>query len=173
MTTFTVCTALGTLLVELSPRGIRRLEWAEPGAGAAGRAFPCPPQEIIAALRRYAEGERVSLDFPVDLCDIGGFHREALLAAKEIPWGEARSYGWVAWRARRPAAARAVGQAMARNPVCLVIPCHRVIGSDGRLVGFGGPAGLELKARLLRLEGVSVANGRVVAPDPRPPSPSR
>jgi methylated-DNA-[protein]-cysteine S-methyltransferase len=105
---------------------------------------------VRAEVERYFRGERVALDFPVDLAGMAPFHRRALLAARAIPYGETGSYGWLAGRAGRPGAARAVGQAMARNPVSLVIPCHRVVGADGRLVGFGG--GVDLKRRLLELE---------------------
>jgi methylated-DNA-[protein]-cysteine S-methyltransferase len=78
------------------------------------------------------------------------FTRRVLKAAMEIPWGETRSYSWVARRIGEPGAARAVGQALGRNPVPLMIPCHRVIKEDGSLGGFG--QGTDWKERLLELE---------------------
>ncbi len=80
------------------------------------------------------------------------FDARALAAARKIPYGQVRTYGWLAEAAGRPGAARAAGQAVARNPFPIIIPCHRVIAADGRLGGFGG--GLEMKRKLLELEGV-------------------
>jgi methylated-DNA-[protein]-cysteine S-methyltransferase len=104
-------------------------------------------------LRRYLLGEAVGLGrHPVDVSRHPPFYRRALEVAQEIPYGETRTYGWVAAQAGRPRGARAVGQAMSHNTVPLVIPCHRVVAAGGRLGGFGG--GLTLKRALLRLEGV-------------------
>ena len=113
----------------------------------------CP--RMVQSFRRQAKGyflgERIHWDVSLDLGDAPPFFRRAWEACRTIPRGETRSYGWLAAQAGRPGAARASGQAMARNRVPLVVPCHRVIGSDGGLHGFGG-AGRGLKARLLRLE---------------------
>lgn len=87
----------------------------------------------------------------VDLSDLTPFERAALKAAAQIPPGQVRSYGWVAREIGRPRAARAVGQAMARNPLPLLMPCHRVVDSTGDLHDYG--YGLDMKARLLKLEG--------------------
>lgn len=105
-------------------------------------------------LGRYFAGEPVALGrYPVDLSDHPPFRSRALLAAQRIPYGEVRTYGWVAARAGRSGGARAAGQAMSRNPIPLVIPCHRVVTAGGGLGGFGG--GLDLKRTLLRLEGIA------------------
>jgi methylated-DNA-[protein]-cysteine S-methyltransferase len=145
------------LLRVTMPMPTARCALAAAGAERAGAETP-----LLAAVRgrleRYFQGERVALDFPVELVGIGPFHRRVLLAARQIPYGETRPYGWLARRAGRPSAARAVGQAMARNPVPLVIPCHRVVGADGGLVGFGG--GVGLKRRLLELESAARREGR-------------
>jgi O-6-methylguanine DNA methyltransferase len=87
----------------------------------------------------------------IDISDIPPFQQAALRAAAQIPPGEVRSYQWVAIQIGRPNAARAVGQAMARNPIPLLFPCHRVVDSSGGLHNYG--YGLEMKARLLRMEG--------------------
>jgi methylated-DNA-[protein]-cysteine S-methyltransferase len=97
--------------------------------------------------------------YEVDLTVQPSFLRRALTAARGIPRGQVRSYAWLAAAAGNPRAARAAGQAMARNPVPIIIPCHRVVASDGSLGGFGG--GLGMKRRLLALEGVRAEGGRV------------
>lgn len=106
-------------------------------------------------LRRYFSGEVVDFtDYPVDIAHQSPFSRRVLLAARRIPYGEVRSYAWLARMARSPRAFRAAGQAMSRNPLPLVIPCHRVVRADGSLGGFGG--GQRMKRALLLLEGVRV-----------------
>ncbi|MBI4787571.1 MAG: MGMT family protein [Chloroflexi bacterium] len=82
------------------------------------------------------------------------FQRAVLIAISKIPFGETRSYGWVAREIGQPNAARAVGQALHTNPIPIIIPCHRVIASDGSLGGYGG--GLPMKAKLLQLEGAAL-----------------
>ncbi len=139
------------------------LERAQQAIGAEARAgvSAAPLRAVTDDLRRYFQGEEVNLNrHLVDLSGQPPFVRRALSAARRIPYGQVRTYGWVARAAGRPGAARAAGQAMARNPVPLLIPCHRVVGAGGRLTGFGG--GLELKRALLRLEGVSCDRGRVL-----------
>jgi methylated-DNA-[protein]-cysteine S-methyltransferase len=109
-----------------------------------------PPAE--ACLRRYFQGDIATLaEIPLDLADAPPFFAAAWEACRRIPPGETRSYAWLAAEAGRPQAARAAGQAMARNRLALVIPCHRVIGSDGDLHGYGA-GGLRVKARLLEME---------------------
>ncbi|MEE8518727.1 MAG: methylated-DNA--[protein]-cysteine S-methyltransferase [Dehalococcoidia bacterium] len=102
-------------------------------------------------VEQYLGGERTDWDVALDIDDATDFFKRAWEACQTIPPGETRSYQWLAEQAGKPAASRGAGQAMARNRVPLVIPCHRVIGSNGALHGFGGP-GLPLKARLLAHE---------------------
>ena len=102
-------------------------------------------------LEEYFSGRREQWDVDLDLEEATGFFRRAWEACRSIPPGETRSYRWLAEQAGNAAASRGAGQAMARNRVPIVIPCHRVIGSDGALRGFGGP-GLPLNARLLQHE---------------------
>jgi methylated-DNA-[protein]-cysteine S-methyltransferase len=82
------------------------------------------------------------------------FYQAVWKACAEIPKGEVRTYGWIARRIGKPGAARAVGQALGRNPFAPTIPCHRVVGADGRLTGYSGAGGVERKRRMLRAEGV-------------------
>jgi methylated-DNA-[protein]-cysteine S-methyltransferase len=100
-------------------------------------------------LAEYFAGDRKDFDLPLRLSGTE-FQLRVLEELQQIPYGETRSYGDIAARIGRPKAMRAVGAANGRNPIPIIIPCHRVIGSGGSLTGFGG--GLETKAELLRLE---------------------
>ncbi len=105
------------------------------------------------AIEQYAEGEFVDFaEFDVDLTSFTAFQTQVLKRVRQVAYGRTASYGQIASRCGRPGAARAVGGAMARNPVPLIIPCHRVIGAKGRLTGFSAPRGLDLKQQLLDLE---------------------
>ena len=107
-------------------------------------------------IRRYAAGGRVDFDaFRVDLSAQPPFYRRAQLAARAIPYGEVRTYRWLAARSGNPKAFRAAGQAMAHNPISPIIPCHRVIASGGSLGGYTG--GLDTKRALLKMEGADLA----------------
>jgi methylated-DNA-[protein]-cysteine S-methyltransferase len=103
-------------------------------------------------LGRYLRGEVADMAIPVDLSGQTAFTKRVLEVVRGIPFGETRSYGWVAEKAGCPGGARAVGQAVARNPVPIIVPCHRVVREDGSLGGFS-MEGVS-KAYLLRLEGV-------------------
>lgn len=105
--------------------------------------------ELLAA---YFRGEHIVCTLPLELEGMGAFSLDVLRACAAIPWGSTRTYGELAAQVGSPRAARAVGQALGRNPLPVLIPCHRVIGADGRLVGFG--SGLPLKRRLLEHEGI-------------------
>ena len=106
--------------------------------------------DITDRIRRYFDGEPVDFEDKLDLSGTTRFQQDVWRMTRNIPRGETRSYGWVASQLGMPKAARAVGQALGRNPVPIVVPCHRVVGGDGRLVGFGG--GLKVKKFLLQLE---------------------
>ena len=108
--------------------------------------------EVVECLHRYAAGDRTALDeIGLDFSGITPFFSAAWNACRSIPAGETRSYAWLAAEAGSPLAMRAAGQAMARNRFSLIIPCHRVIASDGGLGGYGG-GGLGVKALLLQME---------------------
>jgi len=157
----TVDTALGWLGLGLSPAGLRAVTLprrdrdaalAEVLAlGAREEARPDELGDLPERLSRYARGEPVAFPDALDFSAATPFQRAVWLATREIPYGQTRSYGWLAARAGRPRAARAVGQAMAANPWPIIVPCHRVVSSNGRLAGYGG--GLAMKEQLLRLEG--------------------
>ncbi len=110
--------------------------------------------EAVAQLGEYFDGARRSFDLEVVFAGGTEFQRRVWAALRGIPYGETWSYGELAERIGAPGEARAVGAANGRNPVSIVVPCHRVIGSDGSLTGYGG--GLERKRRLLDLESGSM-----------------
>jgi methylated-DNA-[protein]-cysteine S-methyltransferase len=113
-----------------------------------------PFSDVRTQLSQYFAGERLDFDVPLAIAGTP-FQRRVWRALREIPYGETTSYGEIARRLGRPSASRAVGLANGRNPIAVIIPCHRVIGSDGSLTGYGG--GLERKRLLLELEGARVA----------------
>ena len=113
---------------------------------------PAAVAAVREGLMAFFDGDRTALaGIALDLEGAPPFHRAAWEACRQIPLGETRSYAWLASAAGRPRAYRAAGQAMARNRVPLVVPCHRVIGSSGGLHGYGA-GGLVVKERLLRAE---------------------
>ena len=119
--------------------------------GKDAQELPAHPvlKETAKQLKEYFAGRRRSFDLP--LAPAGTpFQRAVWAALRDIPYGETQSYGAVARRIGRPRAVRAVGAANGANPLSIVVPCHRVIGADGSLTGYGG--GLERKRRLLALE---------------------
>ena len=103
-------------------------------------------------LKEYFEGKRQGFSLPLDMRGTA-FQQSVWKALREIPFGETRSYGQLAKQLGKPTAMRAVGAANGRNPLSIVVPCHRVIGSSGQLTGFAG--GLEAKEHLLKIESES------------------
>jgi methylated-DNA-[protein]-cysteine S-methyltransferase len=102
-------------------------------------------------LDEYFDGRRHEFDLPVDLGGLPAFQQAVLTELQRVPYGQIDTYGGLAARIGKPRAARAVGGALNRNPVPIVVPCHRIVGSSGNLVGYAG--GLERKQLLLHLEG--------------------
>lgn len=123
------------------------------------KADPEQLKVVREVVTSFLKGEQALLDqIDLDIEDAPLFYRAAWRACRSIPLGETRSYAWLAVQTGRFRAYRAAGQAMARNRAPLIVPCHRVIGSNGKLHGYAG--GLELKDRLLRIECEIVARGR-------------
>ena len=130
--------------------GIRTIEFEPfPESGAAPNARNPLLQEAVRQLQAYFEGRLLRFDLPLDMAGTE-FQRRVWRELTRIPYGQTRSYQEMAKAIGAPKAVRAVGAANGANPVVIVVPCHRVIGSSGKLVGFGG--GLPLKRRLLTLE---------------------
>jgi len=152
---------IGALFVASTERGFCRIAYdVEPEqeldrlAHAFGlrvlRSAP-PIDPARRQLEEYFEGKRRRFDLPFDVSQLADFNRRVLRELARVPYGQVVTYGELATRAARPRAARAVGTVMNRNPLPIVLPCHRVIGANGKLVGYAG--GLERKEALLRLEG--------------------
>ena len=118
-------------------------------------AFADLPQR----LKEYSLGKRITFNDKLDFSNATPFKRAVWEATRAIPYGETRSYEWIAQRIGRPEAARAVGQALSQNPFLIVVPCHRIIGKDGRLTGFS--CGIDIKKRLIELEDSSPSGNRV------------
>jgi methylated-DNA-[protein]-cysteine S-methyltransferase len=137
--------AVGGVLVGLYMAAQRHV----PGPETFGVPDPGPFTETRRQLREYFDGERTGFDLPLEL-DGTAFQRRVWAALRDIPFGTTVSYGTLADRIGRPTAARAVGLANGRNPISIVVPCHRVVGSGGGLTGYGG--GVERKQYLLALE---------------------
>jgi methylated-DNA-[protein]-cysteine S-methyltransferase len=158
---YALASPLGWVGVLESPRGLQATTLpcssasealAALGANLdAARIVERPDTPIARQLADYLAGQPGPIAVPLAPYKGTTFERAVWAATCQIPYGQTRSYRWVAEAIARPTAYRAVGQALGRNPLPLVVPCHRVVGSDGRLTGFGG-GGLHLKARLLAWE---------------------
>ena len=155
-----IASSLGELWLARTERGLCRVglsvaetDWLGTLAqelGLTPRRDVKPFAEAIRQFAEYFEGRRRSFDLPLDLAG-SPFQRQVWAATREIPFGQVRSYGEIAQVIGAPKAMRAVGGALGRNPVLVLVPCHRVLRADGMLGGFA--AGLEIKSQLLTLEG--------------------
>jgi methylated-DNA-[protein]-cysteine S-methyltransferase len=156
-----VDTPIGQLLVAVTDRGLCEVEFdpePERDAELLARRFgarvlrsPRPTDEARRQLDEYFAGDRRRFDLSIDLRLATEFPAAVMNELARVPYGQLTTYGALAAKAGRPRAARAVGTIMNRNPVPIVLPCHRVVGSTGALTGYGG--GLERKRALLELEG--------------------
>ena len=169
-------TAIGVCGIAWSERALTRLQLPESDRGATERrlraraatesqAVPAAIEQVIADIQSYMTGR--SIDFAavaIDLTDAEPFEQEVYAAARAIPWGKTVSYGECARQIGLPGAARAVGQALGRNPVPIIIPCHRVLAKGRRVGGFSAHGGTLTKKRLLALEGVHLVVGTPLLP---------
>lgn len=158
-------TVIGDCGIAWSERGVTRLSLPEGDRSATERRLrtrsgataadpPAPVKDAIAQIERYALGERINFaSVAIDLTGVEPFRRDVYAATRDVGWGRTATYGDIARRVGT-ADAREVGQALSRNPVPLIVPCHRIVGSDGRLVGFSAYGGTLTKERLLVLEGM-------------------
>ena len=152
---------LGRLFIAAGPRGLCAVDFgrakeeflARFDAEARLENDPGALEPVVAQLRQYFSGARSRFDLRFDLSALTTFQRSVLRTARRIAPGTIWTYQQVARAMGRPKSSRPVGQALARNPLPIVIPCHRVIASDGSLGGYSGGSGLEAKRWLLRLEG--------------------
>ncbi|MGY6038231.1 methylated-DNA--[protein]-cysteine S-methyltransferase [Aeromonas sp. AE23HZ002T15] len=150
-------TAHGPLLVAIDATGLRHVDFVD-----GLRPLPTRPEwrqdkealaPYLTEFRAYFAGERQRFTLPL-AAQGTAFQRAVWQALCDIPYGETRSYGEIATAIGKPSASRAVGAANGRNPLSIIVPCHRVIGQNGSLTGYAG--GLPIKQALLRLEGIAV-----------------
>lgn len=156
-------TPLGNIWIAVSDRGLAAVEWSADEAAFGEflvKRFKCQVKpdsvktaEAAGQIRQYLEGKRREFRLPIDWSLLRPFQQKVLQITFAIPYGETCTYSEIAAQMGNPKAARAVGRAQATNPMPLVIPCHRVVGRDGKLHGYGGGEGLPTKAWLLKLEG--------------------
>jgi methylated-DNA-[protein]-cysteine S-methyltransferase len=152
---------LGAVYVAWSRRGLVALDFGVSETAflervrreTGRRARPGNRASALEQVREYLAGRRTRFSVPIDLSHRTEFQQRVLQATLEVPHGRVATYHEIARRIGKPRAARAVGRALATNPIPLIIPCHRVIGSNGSLTGYGGKGGTATKARLLRMEG--------------------
>jgi len=144
---------IGKLLVAGDEKGLHLIDFPKNGKPSLPESDwtenPKPLQEALLQLYAYFSGKLKT--FSLNLClDVRPFQKKVLTTLRRVPYGQTISYGKLAEKIGSPKASRAVGQANAKNPIPIVIPCHRVIGSNGKLTGFGG--GISIKQALLDLE---------------------
>lgn len=151
---------LGPIWVALSPRGLVGVHMKESEAEIRERYSDRELREdakrtgpVLEQLASYFKGEGQAFDVAIDWSTLASFQQQVLQLVCEVPYGQTTTYQDIASQLGNPAAARAVGRANATNPMPIIIPCHRVLGADGKLHGYGGPGGVETKAWLLALEG--------------------
>jgi methylated-DNA-[protein]-cysteine S-methyltransferase len=150
---------VGELFVAATDRGLCRIAYfPERAEDEVSRVFGrrllrTPLDDVRRELDEYFAGRRHDFDLPLDL-RVAPFHSDVLRELARVPYGQTTTYGALAAQSGHPKAARAVGTVMNRNPIPIVLPCHRVVGATGALVGYAG--GLERKVQLLRLEGLDV-----------------
>lgn len=148
---------LGLVAIE---SGLTRSEFEAYLAKRFKRAIELSPERVHSAARQlseYLSGRRQTFTLMIDWSVLRPFQMAVLQATHEIPYGDTRTYKEIAERIGRPRAARAVGRAEATNPMPLILPCHRVIGADGKLHGYGLGEGISTKEWLLKLEGALMA----------------
>jgi methylated-DNA-[protein]-cysteine S-methyltransferase len=154
---------IGPIWVACSEKGLVAVEWSKSEADFSFQINKRFHTEIIhdenftalplSQLAEYLLGKRQKFELSLDLSELTDFQQQVLRLTSMIPYGQTSTYKDIAISLGKINAARAVGRAEATNPMPLVIPCHRVVGSDGSLHGYGGPDGIKLKVWLLNLEG--------------------
>jgi methylated-DNA-[protein]-cysteine S-methyltransferase len=150
---------VGDLFIASTPRGLCRISYTVEGTDDTvarvfgARMLRSPLDDVRRELDEYFEGKRRDFDLPLDL-RVAPFHEAVLLELARVPYGQVDTYGHLAALVGRPKAARAVGTVMNRNPIPIVLPCHRIVGANGSLTGYAG--GLPTKRHLLELEGATL-----------------
>jgi len=150
---------VGELLLAATPRGLCRISYTVDDADESlartfgVRVLRAPLDEVRRELDEYFAGRRRDFDLELDL-RVAPFNEAVLHELARVPYGQLDTYGGLAAKVGRPRAARAVGSVMNRNPIPIVLPCHRIVGANGSLTGYAG--GLHIKRALLELEGATL-----------------
>jgi len=140
----------------------RRMAKADRWSGVV----PSPIAQTIADIERYFRGEKIDFsNLRLDLRVCSPFHKAVYDATRAIGWGAVATYGEIARGVGSPGAARAVGHALSRNPIAIIIPCHRILAAGGKIGGFSAHGGASAKARLLEIEGTRLGRGAAANPD--------
>jgi len=153
---------IGPLWLALSDIGVMIVDWSMTQSEFTLKLQKCfnkysvydkaRTEEPLHQLSEYLAGTRRQFNLSLDITRMSPFQSQVLQLTLDIPYGKTSTYKEIAGRVGNPHAARAVGRVEATNPIPIIIPCHRVIGSDGSLHGYGGPGGINLKSWLLKLE---------------------
>ena len=163
--------ALGRCGIAWSDHGVVRIQFPDASDASAVRRLamddeliaaepPAPVRRAIDALCRHLDGDLQDFhDLAIDLRGVADFHRRVYEGARDVPAGRTVSYGELASRIGSPGAARAVGQALGKNPLPIVVPCHRVLAAGGKAGGFSAYGGVGTKRRILAVEGVELGQG--------------
>ena len=155
-------TALGPLSVSALSKGLIRLTFAkEVEENTSGSTNYAWLEDALDQVDAFLQGKSETFEIPIDWSIFSPFQKTILQVCSEIPFGEVLTYAELGNKAGKPGSSRAVGGVMARNPIPLVIPCHRVISAGGKLHGYSAPGGLETKAWLLKLEGHRIVNQKL------------
>lgn len=158
--TYTYISPVGNIIIKENGNAITNISF-----GQGERENECPPSPLIIRtinqLREYFEGKRKIFDLPLSPKGTD-FQKKVWQSLLEIPYGETRSYKEIATKVGNPKACRAVGTANNKNPIAIVIPCHRVIGKNGKLTGYAG--GMEIKSYLIKLEYDNIKNNSTFSP---------
>lgn len=154
---------LGPIGLAVSPRGLVAIDlWGEPArlqaqvkrlTGTSPQHAPARVAGVATQLTAYFQKARKQFEVSIDWSVMTSFQQEVLRLVQAIEYGRTRTYNELAHAMGKPRAVRAVGRANATNPMPIILPCHRVVGANGRLQGYAAPGGVETKAWLLRLEG--------------------
>jgi methylated-DNA-[protein]-cysteine S-methyltransferase len=155
-------TPIGLITLYCTNEGVSKVYLGGSFSGSNSKGSESPLLNgAVNQFHEYLSGQRKTFDLPLDWGNIRGFQRDVLSVTFEIPYGNFLTYGQIAQMLNKPAASRAVGGALARNPLPILIPCHRVIASDRKLTGFSAAAGVITKKWLLELEGHRIVNQKL------------
>jgi methylated-DNA-[protein]-cysteine S-methyltransferase len=160
-------TLIGAIEVQAGSNGLTRVDFLghstlqKANDQAEFSAFD-PAHQALKQIQEYLLGQRLSFEIMIDWSIMKPFQVKVLKRTFEIPFGQVMTYGQLAAELGNPNASRAVGGALARNPIPIIIPCHRVVAADGRLTGFAAPEGIRTKQALLELEGQRIVGEKLV-----------